>query len=59
MSNGKIKVESKEQMKKKGHNSPDLADALCLTFASRHGFVKSNRNYKWNRPIERNLSWIV
>ena len=59
MSNGKIKVESKEQMKKKGHNSPDLADALCLTFASRHGFAKSNRNYKWNRPIERNLSWIV
>nr|BAR34515.1 terminase large subunit [uncultured Mediterranean phage uvMED] len=59
MSNGKIKVESKEQMKKKGHNSPDLADALCLTFASRHGFAKSNKNYKWNRPIERNLSWIV
>ncbi len=59
MSNGKIKVESKEQMKKKGHKSPDLADALCLTFASRHGFAKSNRNYKWNRPIERNLSWIV
>ena len=59
MSNGKIKVESKEQLKKKGHKSPDLADALCLTFASRHGFAKSNRNYKWNRPIERNLSWIV
>ena len=59
MSNGKIKVESKEQMKRKGFKSPDLADSLCLTFASRHGFAKSNRNYKWNRPIERNLKWIV
>ena len=29
-SDGKIKIESKEQMKKRGVCSPDLADALCL-----------------------------
>lgn len=33
MSNGKIDVQSKEAMKKAGMPSPNLADALCLTFA--------------------------
>lgn len=33
MSNGKLQVESKEKMKKRGLKSPNLADALCLTFA--------------------------
>jgi hypothetical protein len=32
-SNGKIKVEGKDEMKKRGLTSPNLADALCLTFA--------------------------
>jgi hypothetical protein len=32
-SNGKIKVEGKDEMKKRGLASPNLADALCLTFA--------------------------
>jgi hypothetical protein len=33
MSNGKLQVESKEKMKRRGVKSPNLADALCLTFA--------------------------
>lgn len=33
LSTGKLQVEAKEDMKKRGINSPDLADALCLTFA--------------------------
>lgn len=33
LSNGKIQVESKEELKKRGVTSPDLADAFCLTFA--------------------------
>jgi phage terminase large subunit len=32
-STGKIKVESKDAMKKRGRKSPNRADALCLTFA--------------------------
>jgi hypothetical protein len=32
-STGKIKVESKDDMKKRGRKSPNRADALCLTFA--------------------------
>jgi len=33
LKNGKILIESKPDMKKRGLKSPDLADALCLTFA--------------------------
>jgi hypothetical protein len=29
---GRIVIESKEDMKKRGVDSPDRADALCLTF---------------------------
>ncbi len=32
-SNGKIKVEGKDEMKKRGLESPNLADSFCLTFA--------------------------
>lgn len=34
LSNGKIKIESKDEMRKRIRRSPDLADALNLTFAS-------------------------
>lgn len=33
-SNSKTKVEGKAEMKRRGMRSPDMADALCLTFAS-------------------------
>jgi len=33
MSSGKIKVESKDEMRKRGIRSPDLADAFMLSFA--------------------------
>ncbi len=32
-SSGKLQVESKKEMKKRGHPSPDIADAFVLTFA--------------------------
>jgi hypothetical protein len=32
-SSGAIQLESKDDMKKRGVASPDVADALCLTFA--------------------------
>ncbi len=32
-SNGKLKVESKDELKKRYPQSPDVADAFCLTFA--------------------------
>lgn len=47
LSNGKIQVESKEELKKRGVTSPDLADAFCLTFA-KGGAPKS----VWSKPIK-------
>lgn len=41
-SNGQLLIESKDDLKKRGLPSPDLADALCLTFAlGQHGGVSS------------------
>ncbi len=42
-SNGKIKVESKDDMKKRVPRSPDVADAFCLTFgdAAQHMYQSS------------------
>lgn len=40
-SGGKIMIESKDDMKKRGLLSPDLADAFCLTFAG--GYAKTDQ----------------
>lgn len=60
-SSGKHKVESKAEIKKRtGRNSPDLADAFVLTFASTagtalHGFSMSGN---WNKPLKRGLKVV-
>jgi hypothetical protein len=59
-SNGKLKVESKDEMKRRGMNSPDVADALCLTFSSRASLAKSGSRYKWNSNLNyESAGWIV
>jgi phage terminase large subunit len=57
-SSGKAQVESKEEMKRRGLKSPDLADALVLTFAASEAQMM-NPGYKFNRPLKRSLSNIV
>ncbi len=56
-SNGKIKVEGKSEMKKRGMRSPDLADSLCLTFAGQAAVV-GGRALKWipGQPLQRRVS---
>ena len=56
-SNGKIKVEGKSEMKRRGLRSPDLADALCLTFAGQAALI-GGRALKWQtgKPILRRVS---
>ncbi|UQZ90847.1 hypothetical protein C4J81_17180 [Deltaproteobacteria bacterium Smac51] len=39
-SSGRLKIESKDDLKKRGLPSPDLADALALTFAQPVGFIE-------------------
>lgn len=42
-SSGKIKIESKDDMKKRGVRSPNKADALCLTFAGGDFAIENRR----------------
>lgn len=45
-SNGRLVIERKEDMKKRGLASPDIADALCLTFYPLNVFKKAERIQK-------------
>jgi phage terminase large subunit len=59
-SNGKLQVEGKADMKKRGLKSPDLADAFCLTFASSAMRV-GGRYTKWRagESLKRNIRGVV
>jgi len=56
-SNGKIAIEGKDEIKKRGLPSPDKADAFVLTFASDAitGMYGSSASSKWSQPLRRNL----
>jgi hypothetical protein len=60
LSNGKIKVESKADMKRRGLRSPDIADALCLSFAGQAALVGGRGSY-WvkGKPLMRNIRGVV
>lgn len=61
-STGKIDVESKAEIKKRGYNSPDVADAFILTFAedlSAAMYGSDGGRMTWNQPIKRNLPGVV
>lgn len=40
----RLKMESKEKMKKRGLRSPDCADAICLTFSLPFSTMQTNKN---------------
>lgn len=56
-SSGKMQLESKDQMRKRGLRSPDLADALCLTFANDAITMAGNNrsDLSWSVPLRRGL----
>jgi hypothetical protein len=61
-SNGKFKCEAKDQMKRRGLKSPDLADAFVLTFAQQA--IRATGNSSLAYGYRRNLdygdsNWIV
>ena len=58
-SSGKMKAESKDEMRKRGLTSPDLADALCLTMASDAATALSGAFSSWRGAIKRNLRGIA
>ncbi len=60
-SSGKLKVEGKDEMRKRGLGSPDAADAVCLTLAHDAAtalYGMSGRS-PWNKPIRRNLQGVI
>ena len=58
-SSGKMAAESKDQMRKRGLRSPDLADAVCLTMASDAAMALSGPMTSWRGEIRRNLRGIA
>lgn len=58
-SNGKMKAESKDEMKRRGLHSPDIADAVCLTLASDAATAIGSKSTAWNKPLMRNLKGIA
>jgi phage terminase large subunit len=60
-SNGKIQIEGKDEIRRRGLPSPDKADAFVLTFASDAiaGMYGSSGSNKWSQPLRRNLSRVA
>jgi hypothetical protein len=57
-SSGKMAAESKDSMRKRGHRSPDLADAVCLTMASDAVTALSGPR-QWRGELRRNLKGVA
>lgn len=58
-SSGKMAAESKDQMRRRGLRSPDLADAVCLTMASDAATALSGPMSNWRGELRRNLRGIA
>lgn len=58
-STGKMKIEGKDEMKRRGKRSPDKADALVLTFASAAATAAHGWSFDSKKPIKRRIKGIV
>lgn len=56
-SNGKRQIESKDEIKKRGLKSPDVADSFVLTFASdaTTALYGVGPKSSWSKPLKRNV----
>ena len=60
-SSGRLRVETKDEMKKRGLASPDMADACILTLAgdAAVGIYGSASGSTWTKPLKRLLKGVV
>jgi hypothetical protein len=60
-SSGKLQLEAKSDMKKRGLASPDLADAIVLTMAADAaiGVYGMTSSSDWNKPLKRGLKGVA
>jgi hypothetical protein len=63
--NGKLRLETKDEMRRRGVRSPDLGDALALTFAVPFDLLpdrRASREDAWgdplNQPVPSGQSWM-
>jgi hypothetical protein len=56
-----MKIESKDEMRKRGLPSPDKADAICLTLASDAATATfgSKHSVQWKKPLKRAVKGVV
>ena len=60
LSSGKLKVESKDEMKRRGQKSPDLADSFVLTFGGMASRASSGSSYGFSKSLSySDTGWIV
>jgi phage terminase large subunit len=59
-STGKLKIESKDEMRKRMKASPDIVDAFCLTFGGT-ALAASGQliRFPMNKPIVQDNGWVV
>ena len=58
-SDGRLRVESKMEMRSRGIRSPDAADALGLTFTASAVVAMASRDRSWRGALKRNIKGIV
>tara|TARA_R110001632_G_scaffold20042_1_gene60400 strand:- start:1336 stop:1806 length:471 start_codon:yes stop_codon:yes gene_type:complete len=58
-SSGRVKIEGKAELKRRGVASPDSADAFVLTFASEAGTAMGGRAGGGSSTLRRNLVGVV
>lgn len=60
-SSGKMKVEAKDEMRRRGLPSPDRADAVCLTLATdaATALYGAGPGSGWSKPLRRNIRGVV
>jgi phage terminase large subunit len=58
-SDGRLKVESKMEMRSRGIRSPDSADSLALTFTASAILAMASRDSRWRGALRRNIRGIV
>ena len=58
-SDGKLKVESKDQLRSRGLRSPDSADALALTLSPGAYLAAAYGAARFSQPLRRNIRGVV
>jgi phage terminase large subunit len=60
-SSGKMKVESKDELKRRKVASPNVADAFLLTLASNAASASGSAGYSsnWSKPLRRGIKGVI